>query len=600
MLLLSQINIRIPTKEVEKRREDKQNLTAILYFLDRGLGIEQVTDWVESELVRNKGLNVSETLCMGNRNFHIRFTNQGDRDQALSRTRLTHLRREFIILKWTPEAEDHQYIPDRYPVWVRFPELTTLQSQWLPELASFLGPVLLPPGRMPKTTQRMCRVCVEWTHGKTPPTSIVAELGKEVARIPVDVTHLPSSCFKCRKHGHIAKTCPGDPLFPQTTGGTNAGEKREQRPPRNAATQQVNKAKTRPPEASKLQEPATVQTANMPPQAQPGIYQPPAMRKQEALRNAKLSPLQDISTELPRPERRPSSGGSKKISRLEIVPTVSQVSPAAVMREQLTIADDGNTSAQRSQGLDQTEVLRSSNLLLRWKDAPKEAPTFQSHKSAGNTEEGTATSPAPALRRWKQASRRKKSVTTEATTEATGAKRKLTSELEYRNKIQRGLGSPDEVIVSSPPESSLVPKQLLPILSSPEIESNTDTTLEKEKGCSEGKLEQQGRRTSQDLIALTGAEDENATDQKAGPRPKKQSAKEFLEALAPKTRGMKTVSTKKRETRARKGAEEGLAEILPQVAPRPCNSAGSPALAEPTTIDDNSTTMRGRAAFSDQ
>ncbi|BBN11544.1 hypothetical protein MPTK1_5g12810 [Marchantia polymorpha subsp. ruderalis] len=222
MLLLSQINIRIPTQEVEKRREEKQNLTAILYFLDRGLDIEPVTDWVESELVRNKGLNVSETLCMDNRNFHIRFTNQGDRDQALSRTRLTHLRREFIILKWTPEAKDHQYIPDRYPVWVRFPELTTLQSQWLPELASFLVPVLLPPVRMPKTTQRMCRVCVEWTHGKTPPTSIVAELEKEVARIPVDVTHLPSSCFKCRKHGHVAKTCPGDPLFAQTKGGTNA------------------------------------------------------------------------------------------------------------------------------------------------------------------------------------------------------------------------------------------------------------------------------------------------------------------------------------------------------------------------------------------
>lgn len=324
------------------------------------------------------------------------------------------------------------------------------------------------------------------------------------------------------------------------------------------------------------------------------------MRKQEALRIANLSPLQATSTELPQPERRPSSGGSKKISRLEIVPTVSQVSPAAVMREQLTMPAAGNISAQRSQGMDQTEVLRSPNLLLRWKDAPKEAPTFQSLKSVENAEEGTATSPAPAPRRWKQASRRKKSFTTAATTEATGAKRKLTPELEYRNKIQRGLGSPAEVIVSSPPESALVPKQLLPILSSPEIVSNTGTTLEIEKSCSEGKSEQQGRMTSQDLNALTGAEDENATDQKAGPRPKKQSAKEFLAALAPKTRGMKTVSTKKRETRARKGAEEGLAEILPQAAPQPCNSAGSPALAEPTTIDENSTTMRGRAAFSEQ
>ncbi|OAE19802.1 hypothetical protein AXG93_715s1000 [Marchantia polymorpha subsp. ruderalis] len=177
LLRFSKVMLDIPKKAVRKRREEKGGNLAVLFFLHRGLSLEQVLEWVEGELTRNRGLKVTTTINKGPRNFHVRFDTEKDRNSALSRIRLSYLRQEFIVLRWTPQAEHHAYIPAVYPVWVRFTDLDIVQTEWLEEIAGTLGPVLLPPHKVQKTSRPIYRVCIEWTHGTKTLTEIPVRLG---------------------------------------------------------------------------------------------------------------------------------------------------------------------------------------------------------------------------------------------------------------------------------------------------------------------------------------------------------------------------------------------------------------------------------------
>ncbi|OAE25857.1 hypothetical protein AXG93_2145s1560 [Marchantia polymorpha subsp. ruderalis] len=109
MNMLRQVTLVITRDDTMKKHEKSKNLTTVLCFLDRGLSTPQVHEWAEAELIRSKKLKIVLITAIGSRNYHIRFQSQRDRDLALSRTRITYLRQDFIIVKWTLEAEDLSY-----------------------------------------------------------------------------------------------------------------------------------------------------------------------------------------------------------------------------------------------------------------------------------------------------------------------------------------------------------------------------------------------------------------------------------------------------------------------------------------------------------
>ncbi|OAE25854.1 hypothetical protein AXG93_2145s1530 [Marchantia polymorpha subsp. ruderalis] len=115
--MLRQVTLVITKDDTQKKQEESENLTAVLCFLDRGLSTPQVQEWAEEVLSRGKKLKIISITAIGSRNYHIRFHSQRDRDLALSRTRITYLQQDFIIVKWTSEAEDLSYTPAMYPVW---------------------------------------------------------------------------------------------------------------------------------------------------------------------------------------------------------------------------------------------------------------------------------------------------------------------------------------------------------------------------------------------------------------------------------------------------------------------------------------------------
>ncbi|OAE25855.1 hypothetical protein AXG93_2145s1540 [Marchantia polymorpha subsp. ruderalis] len=71
---------------------------------------------------------------------------------------------------------------------------------------------------------------------KIKPCIVEVTLEGVVERIPFDVTHVSNSCFKCRRYGHIAVECTGDPLFsPREGAGPSRRPQRER--PRQSALQ---------------------------------------------------------------------------------------------------------------------------------------------------------------------------------------------------------------------------------------------------------------------------------------------------------------------------------------------------------------------------
>lgn len=191
--MLRQVTLVITKDDTQKKQEESENLTAILCFLDRGLSTPQVQEWAEEVLSRGKKLKIISITAIGSRNYHIRFHSKRDKDLALSRTRITYLQQDFIIVKWTSEAEDLSYTPAMYPVWVRFTNLTRLQVFWIREIAGTLGPVLIGPASIEKSSRPIIRLCLKWPRGLLPPPFVEVTLEGNVERIPFDVTHLSNS-----------------------------------------------------------------------------------------------------------------------------------------------------------------------------------------------------------------------------------------------------------------------------------------------------------------------------------------------------------------------------------------------------------------------
>ncbi|OAE26482.1 hypothetical protein AXG93_815s1450 [Marchantia polymorpha subsp. ruderalis] len=173
--MLRQVSLVI-TRDDTLKKEETENLTAVLCFLDRGLSTPQVQEWAENALTRVKRLKILSITAIGSKNYHIRFQSQMDRDKALSRTRITYLRQDFIIVKWTLEAEDLSYYPAVYPVWVRFTNLSQLQLFWIKEIAGTLGQVLIGPASIERSSRPIIRLCLEWPRGMLPPPFVEVTL----------------------------------------------------------------------------------------------------------------------------------------------------------------------------------------------------------------------------------------------------------------------------------------------------------------------------------------------------------------------------------------------------------------------------------------
>ncbi|PTQ49890.1 hypothetical protein MARPO_0002s0325 [Marchantia polymorpha] len=434
---LSPVTIEISEEDVQRRWEEKER-TAVLYFFDRGLSLEQVKYWVDSELTRNRRLNASSITRMGSRNFHIQFSARKDRDRALSRTRISFLRQEFIILKWTLAADDHKFVPEHYPVWVGFPKLTNLQVLWVNEIASTLGPVLPTPGRTEKTNRDIFRVCVEWKHGTPTPSSIPVKLGKKIELIPIDITHLPNSCFRCRRQGHLATKCPGDPLFTTAQNGTGPGARTQTGQERRAnkgAKRRTNRrhngeavlplrpraltcpgARTQTGQKRKANQEATPRTkrrhngeATQPKATTVQATKPPTTLQivpQSKISNRTSGPRKEVELlRLSPPGGEPAAiEDAPKTEKQHRERRDPQESPGSQETKLSTPHLQYLPSVRKSSNTEQIEERKSADSLQRGKDASPQSLTFQSQRSNELAEQVEERKSADSLQSWKDAS----------------------------------------------------------------------------------------------------------------------------------------------------------------------------------------------------
>lgn len=73
MNMLRQVNLIITRDDTLKKKEEMENLTAVLCFLDRGLSTPQVQEWADAALTKAKRLKILSITAKGSRNYHIRF-----------------------------------------------------------------------------------------------------------------------------------------------------------------------------------------------------------------------------------------------------------------------------------------------------------------------------------------------------------------------------------------------------------------------------------------------------------------------------------------------------------------------------------------------
>lgn len=72
MNMLRQVNLIITRDDTLKKKEEMENLTAVLCFLDRGLSTPQVQEWAELALTKAKRLKIISITAKGSRNSTLR------------------------------------------------------------------------------------------------------------------------------------------------------------------------------------------------------------------------------------------------------------------------------------------------------------------------------------------------------------------------------------------------------------------------------------------------------------------------------------------------------------------------------------------------
>lgn len=632
LLRFSKVMLDIPKKAVRKRREEKGGNLAVLFFLHRGLSLEQVLEWVEGELTRNRGLKVTTTINKGPRNFHVRFDTEKDRNSALSRIRLSYLRQEFIVLRWTPQAEHHAYIPAVYPVWVRFTDLDIVQTEWLEEIAGTLGPVLLPPHKVQKTSRPIYRVCIEWTHGTKILTEIPVRLGGVCSLVPIDITHLLHACFRCRRPGHVASKCPGDPLFPKNS-SISAG----------TALPRITHGSTDPNSPTRTTRNADVTTGTRPltegrdPEHSPSPpkrggdggreYPGGLLDPSHLTRNTRPREGREMSGRNSKAARVQTGGGNRTISnssrRDELAPPPPSPPPATSAptdeRRRAPPPDsDANTrfcrppppsaggvEADRN-GASTSRNGRSSTEAARAAPPTTTTTTTSHNKRPDETteENNTATSPAPKTKktRIKDESRQKK---TELTDNLSGSKRKTPQEDPEEGKksklkngayLRRSLTQEPPGDGTSPQsfqDSPLIPKRLLGILSTPE-DLQSEATTQHATGGQSGGMEMDLdtstmlRETTPPNTPLGGGSDEG---------PDANGTENTDTTTAARLKGPKPQAGKKRETRAAKAKSSGEKSLDGCPIALSLRENMSPNNSVMTT--DKSSLQRGQAASSE-
>ena len=110
------------------------------------------------------------------------------------------------MIPWEPMF-DSAALQGIHCVWVEFVGLPCWLWGSLRELASRLGtPIFVPDKRgMGRLSNR---VCIWWNVARTPPKSMVVNVGVDFKVIPLHFKTFFGAYFKCNKFGHFAKQCP--------------------------------------------------------------------------------------------------------------------------------------------------------------------------------------------------------------------------------------------------------------------------------------------------------------------------------------------------------------------------------------------------------
>lgn len=67
---LSQVSLEITKDDTKRKKGEKYTRRAVMYLFDQGLSMEQVKDWVEGALTRNRNIKVNSIINFGNRIYH--------------------------------------------------------------------------------------------------------------------------------------------------------------------------------------------------------------------------------------------------------------------------------------------------------------------------------------------------------------------------------------------------------------------------------------------------------------------------------------------------------------------------------------------------
>lgn len=611
--MLRQVSIVITREDTLKKKEETENLTAVLCFLDRGLSTPQVQEWAEEALTKVKRLKVLSITAIGSKNYHIRFQSQTDRDRALSRTRITYLRQDFIIVKWTLEAEDLRYYPAVYPVWVRFTNLSQLQLFWIKEIAGTLGQVLIGPASIERSSRPIIRLCLEWPRGMLPPPFVEVTLEGTVQHIPFDVTHLANSCYKCRRFGHIAVDCKGDPLFPPREGaGTSRRPQRER--PRQGVPQPAAETQELPASAKGKWREGNPPADTPRPTSQ--FFQQPRTKSRSDGYWRKVTPGQTKlgDKEEEQNENTNRTEGAKGYSE-ETAPKKQRGEELRENAQMPQQAGNGATfqdaqSVRRTGTIEQFyEKKKEGSVAPLTKIALTSASLQSKTRKEAVDEQTTATSPAPLVRRKKVAPRQQGEGAGEVQAADAGSKRKPVADGEQsggRAKMAKNLPratggqvEPEEARENwTPPISPLVPKQLLETLAQKGGAKHDDSIpVQEQKGPDGVPTHKEGY---EETVLAEQPEPYPLTEGIRAKFTRKQASRQGpLAVLGGKTLSMKSSAIRKREVRAAKAAARAASGGQKPNKVR-SSDLGNTSPTKTDIVGYKGDTEHGRAAFSEQ
>ncbi|CAM6105403.1 unnamed protein product [Calypogeia fissa] len=182
--------------------------TLIGYFTSQCPLLDEFYDWVQHEFSFLRGWKIFLVKFVGKNFYLIMFDNPLHRQQALSYHPWKYNNKFVYFFAYEPEFNVSTGQYTKLPVWVEITYRDLNLEPMRMKIAEALGPVLLYLQEDDHSVFPHDRVCILWDMNRPIPYCVEILIGSGIALYqPLVFKNMPFTCFKCNRHGHIARDC---------------------------------------------------------------------------------------------------------------------------------------------------------------------------------------------------------------------------------------------------------------------------------------------------------------------------------------------------------------------------------------------------------